>query len=163
MDQALFGLCLVPRPHYSSRPLRFESRGLSDFVSDRLVFVTEMHWLRRHTEYWVRRPGKTPYMEWVNLTPIWVKILAFHPENHNWDHLYSWVRGPAILHLSYVCPTPPLPSPPLPSPPPELQILPHVRFSLLKMFFFYDCRQTRWRSPRQPWGKAKQVQLAQLN
>ena len=47
--------CLVPRPHYSARPMRFRSRGPSEEVSFLPVFlgyVTEVNW--------PRRPGKTP-------------------------------------------------------------------------------------------------------
>ena len=43
--------CLVPRPHYSARSMRFGSRDPSARI--RLEDVTEMHW--------PRRPGKTPY------------------------------------------------------------------------------------------------------
>ena len=43
-------ICLVPRPHYYARPMRFGSRGPSKFL---LRYVTEMNW--------PRRPGKTPY------------------------------------------------------------------------------------------------------
>ena len=34
--------CLVPRPHYSARSMRFGSRDPSPCV--RLEYVTEMHW-----------------------------------------------------------------------------------------------------------------------
>ena len=39
--------CLFPRPHYSARPIRFGSRGLSEEVSFpqvRLGYVTEVNW-----------------------------------------------------------------------------------------------------------------------
>ena len=45
-------ICLVPRPQYYARPMRFGSRGSSEF---RLRYVTEMNW--------PRRPGKTPYSD----------------------------------------------------------------------------------------------------
>ena len=55
----LVGTCLVPRPHYYPRPMRFGSRGPRKFLrrlpAVRLGYVTEMHW--------PRGPGKTPYRD----------------------------------------------------------------------------------------------------
>ena len=41
------GLCLVPRPHYSARPKRFGSRGLSESVSRPYFSDTSPKWIDR--------------------------------------------------------------------------------------------------------------------
>ena len=55
--------CLVPRPHYSARPIRFGSRGPSEevrrFPPVRLGYIAEVNL--------PRRPGKTPCKDQVRL------------------------------------------------------------------------------------------------
>ena len=45
-------ICLVPRPHYSARPMRIGSRGLSDL---------------RHRNALTEKEGKTPHREVQNV------------------------------------------------------------------------------------------------
>ena len=45
-------ICLVPRPHYSPRPIRFRLRGPCEDLPVLLGYVTEVNW--------PRRPGRTP-------------------------------------------------------------------------------------------------------
>ena len=50
-------ICLVPRLHYCARPMRFGSRGPSEF---RLPAVTTPKWIDREAKAWedaVQRPG----------------------------------------------------------------------------------------------------------
>ena len=51
-------ICLVPRPHYSARPIRFGSRGPCEVPPIRLGYVTEVNW--------PRRPGRTPYRDYAS-------------------------------------------------------------------------------------------------
>ena len=39
--------CLVPRPHYCGRPMRFRSRVPNEFLAVCCGYFTKMHWLRR--------------------------------------------------------------------------------------------------------------------
>ena len=48
-------ICLVPRPHYSARPIRFGSRGPCEAPPVHLRYVTEVNR--------PRRPGRTPYRD----------------------------------------------------------------------------------------------------
>ena len=61
-SRELVGVCLVPRPQYSARPMHFGSRGPS---------VTKMHWQRM--------PGKTPYRVLERLVFYRIGVITVEP------------------------------------------------------------------------------------